>query len=152
MDLPTHDSVKFPDNEVLLLKFDDVTSWNNAVVISTGDSDKYNVQRSIRRGIVSNLTMSYFDVVHLTLEMNALGAKISKNLLFPGGLKQCIELGKKEFEKKAETDEAYASARARIHSEWDSLSITDGSGNVEVVTKAGITGVSHPTGKLYHDN
>lgn len=152
MDLPTHDSVKFPDNEVLLLKFDDVTAWNNAVVISTGDPDKYKVQRSIRRGIVSDMTMSYFDVVHLTLEMHALGAKIGKNLLFPGGLKQCIELGKKEFERKAETDEAYASARARIHNEWDSLSITDGSGNVEVVKKAGITGVSHPAGKLYHDN
>ncbi len=152
MDLPTHDIVKFPDNEVLLLKFEDVTAYNNAVVISTGDPDKYKVQRSIRKGIVSNLTMSYFDVIHLTLEMHASGAKISKNMLFPGGLKQCIEIGKKEFDKKAETDKEYASARARIHSEWNSLSITDGSGNVEVVKKAGITGVSHPTGKIYHDN
>jgi hypothetical protein len=148
--LPTSESVKFAGNEVLLLKFDNVTDWNNAVVISTGDPDKYKVQRSIRRGIVANLTMTYFEVVHLVLEMSALGAKIQTNLLFPGGLEDCIRLGNVEFEKLADKDEKYALARQRIHEDWDSLTIKDSSGNEQEIRKStGITGIASPTGDCY---
>ena len=149
--LPTHDKVLFPDNELLLLKFDNVTDWNNAVVISTGDADKYKVQRSIRRGIVANITMTYFEVVHLVLEMHAMGAKLGYNYLFPGGLKQCVELGMREFNFRAEKEDAYALAKQKMHEDWDSLTITDGSGNKQEVKRSsgGITGVAHPTGKEY---
>ena len=148
--LPTHDKVVFPDNELLLLKFDTVSDWNNAVVISTGDPNKYKVQKSIRRGVVANLTMTYFEVVHLVLELHVQGAKFAYNYLFPGGLKQCIELGEKEFNRRAETEEAYTLARKRIHEEWDSLTITDASGNTKEVSKStGITGIASPTGKSY---
>ena len=149
--LPTHDKVLFPDNELLLLKFDNVTDWNNAVVISTGDADKYKVQRSIRRGIVANITMTYFEVVHLVLEMHAMGAKLGYNYLFPGGLKQCVELGMREFNFRAEKEDAYALAKQKMHEDWDSLTITDGSGNKQEVKRSsgGITGISHPTGKEY---
>ncbi len=151
MELPTHDKVKFADNEILLLKFDKVTDWNNAIVISTGDPDRYKVQRSIRLGIAANLYMSYFEVVHLVLEMTAMGAKITKNELFPGGLKQCIEIGQKEFERLAKSDDLYAQMKARIHDEWDSLTITDKEGVEHVVINdkvksSGITGISSPTG------
>ena len=151
MELPTHDKVKFADNEVLMLKYDKVTDWNNAIVISTGDPDRYKVQRSIRLGIAANLHMSYFEVVHLVLEMTAMGAKITKNELFPGGLKQCIEIGQKEFERLAKSDEVYAQMKARIHDEWESITITDKEGTEHVVINdkvksSGITGISSPTG------
>lgn len=148
--LPTHDKVIFPDNELLLLKFDNVSDWNNAVVISTGDPNKYKVQKSIRRGVVANLTMTYFDVVHLVLEMHAQGAKLQYNYLFPGGLKQCIELGVKEFNSRAEQEDSYALARKRIHEDWDSLTIKDSSGNEQEIKKStGITGIASPTGGCY---
>ncbi len=151
--LPSHDKVLFPDNELLLMKFDNITDWNNAVVISTGDANKYKVQKSIRRGIVANMIMTYFDVVHLVLELHAQGAKIGYNYLFPGGLKQCIDLGVKEFNTRAEKEEAFALAKKRIHEDWESLIIKDASGNeqaiVKNVSKGGITGVAHPTGKEY---
>lgn len=151
MELPTHEKVLFPDNELILLKFNTVSEWNNAVVISTGDNNKYKVQKSIRRGIVANLYMTYFEVVHLVLEMYAQGATFSYNYLFPGGFQQCIEIGAKEFNKLAETDELYAQAKSRIHTEWDSLTLSDTSGNnIKEVEKpksvGGITGISHPTG------
>ncbi len=133
MELPTHDKVKFADNEILLLKFDKVTEWNNAIVISTGDPDRYKVQRSIRLGIAANIYMSYFEVVHLVLEMTAMGAKITKNELFPGGLKQCIAIGQKEFERLAESDPQYTQMKARIHDDWDSLTITDKEGTEHIV-------------------
>lgn len=133
MELPTHDKVKFADNEILLLKFDKVTEWNNAIVISTGDPDRYKVQRSIRLGIAANLYMSYFEVVHLVLEMTAMGAKITKNELFPGGLKQCIQIGQKEFERLAKSDPQYTQMKARIHDDWDSLTITDKEGTEHIV-------------------
>lgn len=133
MELPTHDKVKFADNEILLLKFDKVTDWNNAIVISTGDPNRYKVQRSIRLGIAANIYMSYFEVVHLVLEMTAMGAKITKNELFPGGLKQCITIGQKEFERLAESDEQYSQMKARIHDDWDSLTITDNEGTEHIV-------------------
>lgn len=133
MELPTHDKVKFADNEILLLKFDKVTDWNNAIVISTGDPNRYKVQRSIRLGIAANIYMSYFEVVHLVLEMTAMGAKITKNELFPGGLKQCITIGQKEFERLAESDEQYSQMKARIHDDWDSLTITDKEGTEHIV-------------------
>lgn len=146
--LPTHEKVMFPDNELLLMKFDNVSDWNNAVVISTGDPNKYKVQKSIRRGIAANLTMTYFEVVHLVLELHAQGAKMSYNYLFPGGIQQCIDLGVKEFNYRADNEEQYALARKRIHEEWDSLTITDSSGNKQEVPKllGGITGISSPTG------
>lgn len=147
--LPTHDKVFFAGNEVILLKFDQVTEWNNAVVISTGDPNQYKVQRSIRRGIASNTTMTYFEVVHLCLEMVSMGAKLVTNLLFPGGFNECIRIAETEFERLAGCDEKFAIAKARIHSDWDSLTVTDSSGNeTEIKRKpvAGITGVSHPTG------
>ncbi len=153
--LPTHDKVLFPDNELLLMKFDNVSDWNNAVVISTGEADKYKVQRSRRRGILANQTLTYFEVVHLVLELHAMGAKLGYNYLFPGGIKQCIELGVKEFNFRAETEECYALAKKRIHEDWESLTIIDASGNQQAVVKnekkpsGGITGVAHPTGKEY---
>ena len=148
--LPTTDYVKFAGNEVLLLKFENVSDWNNAVVISTGDPDQYKVQKSIRRGVAANLTMTYFEVIHLVLELTAQGAKLTNNLLFPGGLSQCIELGKMVFEKKAETEDSYALARQRIHDDWDSLTIKDSSGNEQEIRKStGITGIASPTGDCY---
>lgn len=133
MELPTHDKVNFADNELLLLKFDKVTDWNNAIVISTGDPNRYKVQRSIRLGIAANIFMSYFEVVHLVLEMTAMGAKIVKNELFPGGIQQCIKIGAEEFERLAKTNNEYAQMKARIHDDWDSLSITDSEGREHVV-------------------
>ncbi len=118
--------VDFPGNEVLLLKFDDVTRWNNAVVVSTGDPDKYKVQRSISRGIVSNMTMTYIEVIHLVLELHTMGAKMVKNFLFPGGLDECIRIGQEEFKRRVDSgEEQYVLARARIHKEWDSIEAGD---------------------------
>ena len=150
MKLPTHDAVLFADNEVLLLAFPRASDWNNAIVLSTGDPDKYKVQRLIRVGIVSNQTLTYMQVVQLALEMHAMGAELRRNMLFPGGLTEIIKIGEEHFNEMAKTDERFALAKQRIHEEWDSLTITDSSGNTETIPKkvssAGITGVSHPWG------
>lgn len=158
MELPTNNIfVEHAGNEVILLKFDNTTLWNNAVVISTGDPDKYKVQRSISRGIVANLTMTYFEVVHLVLELSTMGAKLTKNFLFKDGLDECIRLGQAEFNRRAEAgEEQYVSARTRMHKDWESLTIErdveDGEPEVKSeVVSAGITGISSPTGRPYHD-
>lgn len=148
MELPKNDHVLFKGNEVLHMDFQDDTksSFNGCIVTSTGDPDLYDIERSIRRGISHKMKGSYFDVCHLAVELHAMGAKMLKNLVFRGGIEEAIAICQAEFNRKADKDEKFAVARARIHSDWESLKIGE-----EEYTKSegGITGISAPTGKIY---
>ncbi len=146
MELPKNDHILFEGNVVLQMDFQDESkkSFNGVVVTSTGDPDSYVVERSIRRGVTTKTTVNYFDVCHLALEMHAMGAKMLQNFVFKNGIKTAIEVCNNEFEKRASIEGPYANAKARIHSEWESLKIED----EEVKRGAGV-GVDAPTGKIY---
>jgi len=95
------------------------------IVTSTGDPDNYKVQKVIRKGMYVTLSCSYLEVCNLALEFHISGANLTVNLMFPKGIQTAIEICTEEFNKKAETDENYAAAKQRIHSEWEEFKIEE---------------------------
>ena len=89
--------VTYKDNEVLYFNRD---MCNSVRVVSTGEVDKFKVERSIRKGIVHEETVLLEDVAHLVVEMAAQEIAPERNLLFPRGLEDAMAICTERYHKE----------------------------------------------------
>lgn len=94
--LKSNQSVHFAGNELMLFKRD---FCNSCRVESTGDPDKFKVEKSIRKGIVNREVEDLHGVANLFVQMAAEDIKPETNYIFPKGLHDAIAICREEYHK-----------------------------------------------------
>lgn len=82
------EAIDYAGNELLVL---DGQGYTGAVVISTGDRNKFDVEISIRAGVTKKMTLNYDEVVQLYVDSVINGKTCKKQLLFRNGLEGAVQ-------------------------------------------------------------
>jgi len=88
--------VNFAGNELMLFKRD---FCNSCRIESTGDPNKFKVEKSIRKGIVNREMDDLHGVANLYVQMASEDIKPEVNFIFPKGLEDAIALCREEYHK-----------------------------------------------------
>lgn len=99
---------QFEGNELLFFKRD---MCNSCRVVSTEDTNKFKVEKSIRKGIVNREVDDLHGVANLFVQFAAEDIKPELNLLFPKGLEDAIMICREEYHKNVKPMESLQKKR-----------------------------------------
>ena len=88
---------RFKGNELMFFKQD---FCNSSRVVSTGEENVFKVEKSIRKGIVTESLMDITGVANYFVEQSTLGAKLEQNFLFPKGIEDAIEICREVYKRE----------------------------------------------------
>jgi len=99
---------QFEGNELLFFKRD---FCNSCRVVSTGEENKFKVEKSIRKGIVDRTVEDLHGVANLYVQFAAEEVQPEKNLLLPKGLEDAIMVCREEYHRNVKPMESLQKKR-----------------------------------------